>query len=115
MRKRGRTKLRFQPPVPGDDGFGENPAAGGWGEGLEIGVILTPARGVETERNGTVSSEQAYTAEVRTLYIDSGPRIDATWRAVDETRNLVFNVSAVALVDADFRWSRLTLVLGVPE
>lgn len=114
MRNRGRTKLRFQPRTEGSDGFGPNPSAGGWGEGIEIGVLLKPSRGVEAESNGARIAEQSYTVEIRTLYVDSGPKINATWRAVDETRGLTYNISAVALVDADFRWTRVTLVLGDP-
>lgn len=115
MRNRGRTKLRFQKPEIGDDGFGPNPAAGGWSEGIDIGVLLTPSRGREAEFNGAVEGRQSYDCEIRAHYALSNPKIDSTWRAVEVLTGRVFNVSAIAQKDSDFRWVRVTLTAGEPN
>lgn len=114
MRQRGRTRLTFQKPIPGNDGFGLNTAAGGWGDDIDIGVSLTPARGVESEVNGAVTSVQVYSCEIRSHYVLSGPRINTKWRAVDAQTGRTFNVSAVAQKDDDYRWMKVTLSDGDP-
>lgn len=116
MRKRGRTKLLFQHPIAGDDGFGPNPSAGGWSEGIAIGVNLIPANGSERERNGAVVSEQVYRVEVRSLYFSNpDTAINATWRVVDELGKRVFNIIGIAQKDNDLRWTNVVIALGQPN
>lgn len=113
MRKRGRTRLKFQPPEAGNDGFGPNPAAGAWGDGVDIGVSLTPRRGTEAETNGVVTGEQIYECEVRAAYILGAFAINTTWRATEVITGRTFNIVAVALPNDDApRWARITLTEG---
>lgn len=112
MRNRGRTRLRFQKPIPGNDGFGPNPAAGGWGEDLEVGVNLRPLRGTQALDAAVVSSTQIYECEVRSHYCQLPDGISTTWRAVDVVTGSEFNVIAVAQRDDDYRWTRVTIVRG---
>lgn len=109
MRNRGRTRLRFQPKTAGNDGFGPNPSAGGYGEGVAIGVLLKPASGKEQLENGVVASEQAYTIEVRSSYFEGEGAIDATWRVRDEAKGVTYNIVAIAANDLDYRWTRVTI------
>lgn len=115
MRNRGRTRITFQKPIDGDDGFGPNPAAGGWGEDIDIGVLLTPSRGREEEINGAVQGRQSYDCEIRAHYAFSEPKIDTTWRAVHAETGRTFNVYAIAQKDSDFRWVKVTLTAGEPN
>jgi head-tail adaptor len=115
VRNRGRTKLKFQKPQLGDDGFGSNTAAGGWGDDINIGVLLMPSRGNEAEFNGAVEGRQTYDCEIRAHYAFSNPKIDTTWRAVHEETGRVFNISAVAQKDSDLRWVKLTITVGEPN
>lgn len=112
MRKRGRTRLTFQKPQPGNDGFGDFPTAGGWGDDVDIGVLLKPSRGNESEINGAVQGRQTYECEVRAHYVFASPGINTTWRAVDKATGRTFNVAAVAQKDDDFRWVRLFITAG---
>lgn len=114
MRNRGRTKLRFQPPVAGSDGFRPNAAAGGWGEGVNIGVLLKPAKGVKDEENGAVTTRQPYECEIRAHYALREPKIDTTWRVMDEEAGRTFNITGIEKDDSDFRWVTVRLVEGDP-
>lgn len=114
MRKRGRTLLRFQPKTPGNDGFGSNVDAGQWGEGIPIGVILKPASGREALESGQVAGEQVYNVEVRSSYFVGENAIDVRWRAFDEARGIAYNIVAIAAMDGDYRWTRVTLETGAP-
>lgn len=115
MRKRGRTRLTFQKPLPGNDGFGSFPTAGGWGEDIDIGVNLRPLRGNEAEQNGAVQGRQSYECEIRIHYIENSPGIDKTWRAVDAARNVTFNISSISRSDEDFRFYKVVITDGEPN